>query len=129
VPRVGSLAFGEVPRGVPVFLAVGRRANALSRVRLADRLAADQAVERKRVWLRADGRVLPDHVDPAQLIANATPVEHEYADITADAPRPAGLDTASTGTTPSASSRNAENNWPISSADKSRPRRRVRPRE
>ena len=36
-------------------------------------------------FLRADGRVLPDHVDPAQLIANGTPVEHEYADITADA--------------------------------------------
>ena len=36
-------------------------------------------------FLRADGRLLPDHVDPAQFIATPTPVEHEYADIPADA--------------------------------------------
>ena len=36
-------------------------------------------------FLRVDGRVLPDHVDPGQLIANAAPVEHEDADVTADA--------------------------------------------
>ena len=37
-------------------------------------------------FLRADGRLLPDHVDPGQLIDGAAPVEHEHANTTADAP-------------------------------------------
>jgi hypothetical protein len=36
-------------------------------------------------FLRADGRVLPDHVDPGQLIDDATPIEHKHADVAADA--------------------------------------------
>ena len=36
-------------------------------------------------FLRADGRVLPDQVDPGQLIEDAVPVEHEHADVTAEA--------------------------------------------
>ena len=34
---------------------------------------------------RADGRLLPDHVDPAQFSDTPTPVEDDYADIPADA--------------------------------------------
>ena len=34
---------------------------------------------------RADGRLLPDHVDPAQFSDTPTPVEDDYADIAADA--------------------------------------------
>jgi Domain of unknown function (DUF222)/HNH endonuclease len=34
---------------------------------------------------RADGRVLPHHVDPGQLTQDPTPVENEHADIPADA--------------------------------------------
>jgi hypothetical protein len=30
---------------------------------------------------RADGRLLPDHVDPAQFSETETPVEDDYADI------------------------------------------------
>jgi hypothetical protein len=33
----------------------------------------------------ADPRLLPDHVDPAQFSDTDTPVEHDYADIPADA--------------------------------------------
>ena len=36
-------------------------------------------------FLRADGRVLPDHVDPGTLIDHASPVEDEHADVAADA--------------------------------------------
>ena len=63
-------------------------------------------------FLRADGRLLPDHVDPGQAHrrrgsgrTRTTPTS------TADARHhPLDWSTASTGTTPSASSRNAENN-------------------
>jgi hypothetical protein len=34
---------------------------------------------------RADGRLLPDHVDPAQFSETETPVEDDYADIPPDA--------------------------------------------
>jgi hypothetical protein len=34
---------------------------------------------------RADGRLLPDHVDPAALSDTETPVEGDYADIPAEA--------------------------------------------
>jgi len=34
---------------------------------------------------RADGRLLPDHVAPAQFSDTPTPIEDDYADIPADA--------------------------------------------
>jgi len=73
-------------------------------------------------FLRADGRLLPDHVDPGQLTQDPTPVETNMLTSPPTRPPSAGSATASTGPTPSASWPNTENNRPLGPADKFRPR-------